>query len=76
MGTRLPGARKALRDRIAQIRGTHPAPKEPFMVSAVTGNGIENLVFEMHSQVLEYRAQARGGKETAVRLPDSEDIRS
>ena len=66
---------KSLRERIAQIRGTHPAPKEPFVVSAVSGKGIETLLFEVHAQLLEYRARA-GSKNEGVRLPDDQDIRA
>jgi GTP-binding protein len=68
-------ARVALRNRIAQIRGTHPAPKEPFVVSAVTGSGIEGLLFEVHAQVQEYRAQSGRGP-AEVRLPDNLEIRA
>lgn len=70
---------KALRDRIAAARGTHPAPKEPFVISAVTGSGIQELLFELNSQIKEYRNlghQRARGKTTDVRLPDDEGMRA
>lgn len=71
-------ARKALRERIAQIRGTHPAPSEPFVVSAVSGTGIQELLFELHGQLKEFRAQGQKGARDKgrIRLPDDEDIRA
>jgi GTP-binding protein len=66
-------ARTALRQRIASIRGTHPAPKEPYVVSAVTGSGLQELLYELHRQILELRP--REGMEGRFRLPDDEDIR-
>jgi GTP-binding protein len=68
-------ARKALRDRIAQIRGTHPAPNEPFVVSAATGRGLEELLSELHSQLKQYRNE-RMRTDRGVKLPDDEDIRA
>jgi GTP-binding protein len=72
-------ARKALRDRIAAARGSHPAPREPFVISAVTGSGIQELLFELNSQIKEYRNlghQRARGKTTDVRLPDDEGMRA
>jgi GTP-binding protein len=37
-------ARKSLRERIAAIRGVHPRPTEPYVMSAVTGTGVKELV--------------------------------
>jgi GTP-binding protein len=68
-------ARVALRSRIAQIRGTHPSPVEPLVISAVTGNGIDKFLFEVYSQLVEYRKQA-GTHQNTVRLPDNLDIRA
>jgi GTP-binding protein len=67
-------ARTALRQRIASIRGTHPAPKEPFVISAVSGSGLQELLFEIHGQLLHYKPRA--GMESRLRMPDDEDIRN
>jgi GTP-binding protein len=66
-------ARKALRSRIASVRGTHPAPNEPYVVSAVTGTGVKELLNELYHQVQELRP--REGMEGKFHLPDAEDIR-
>ncbi len=65
-------ARIALRQRIAGLRGTHPAPQEPFVISAVTGSGLEKLLFEIKSQLEIYRPR---GDASEVRLPDHQEIR-
>jgi GTP-binding protein len=70
-------ARKALRQRIASIRGTHPAPNEPFVISAVSGSGLKELLHEMHGQVVEHRPRFGGARpEPKVRMPDDEGIRN
>jgi GTPase len=71
-------ARKALRDRIHSIRGTHPEAGEPFFISGVTGNGLETLVNTVYVQIEEQKAAeaAKRSNRPAVRLPDDEDIRS
>jgi GTP-binding protein len=70
-------ARKALRDRIHSVRGTMPENGEPFVISAVAGEGIQGLLFAVFDFVKAQRLRAReeedSGKE--VRLPDDEDIR-
>jgi GTP-binding protein len=65
-------ARTALRRRIASIRGTHPLPDEPFVVSAVTGRGLAELLHRVNSEVKSH--SPRDGRDD-VRLPDDEDIR-
>jgi GTP-binding protein len=66
-------ARTALRQRIASIRGTHPAPKEPYVISAVTGTGIQELLYELHKQIQELRPRGGDGK---ITLPDDEGMRT
>ncbi|MCM2278773.1 MAG: GTPase ObgE [Oligoflexia bacterium] len=67
-------ARLALRNRIASIRGDHPHGQEPFVISAVSGKGIQELLFAVHAEIQEHRSGAR--RDVRVRLPDDEDIRS
>lgn len=68
-------ARAALRQRIAAIRGTHPAPNEPFVISAVSGSGVDQLLFAIRDQIDAYRAQVGEGVRPTL-LPDSEDLRA
>ncbi len=77
-------ARKALRERIASIRGTHPGPEEPFVISGVSGAGIEALLFAVQSVIEEQKTLAQrrlaheqepGLATDAIQLPDAEDIR-
>ncbi len=65
--------RKGLRERIASIRGTHPIPNEPFIISAVSGSGLEELLFATQ-EALKSRPQARPPRKS--RLPDDEEIRN
>jgi GTP-binding protein len=39
--------RKALRERIANIRGQSPEGQEPWVISAVTGAGVQSLILEL-----------------------------
>lgn len=73
-------ARKALRERIAGVRGTHPEPKEPFVVSAVAGSGIEDLVYAVNEHIKSSRlgrhyGLTRDENVGAVSLPDDEALR-
>jgi GTP-binding protein len=70
-------ARKALRDRIASIRGTHPAPNEPFIISAVAGTGVRELMSAARDVIREQKEieMRKRKNEPAVRLPDDERIR-
>lgn len=87
-------ARKALRMRImqlrGQIRGTPPEPKEPFVVSAVAGRGLDELVYAINEHVKAHREATdqgprnldktrglkRGETAEAVVLPDDQSIRA
>lgn len=72
-------ARKALRERIHSIRGTHPEPLEPFVVSAVSGQGIEGLLYHVSDFVKNSRNQAAKKIETEygkVALPDDSKLLS
>ena len=68
-------ARKALRERIASIRGAHPVPNEPFVVSAVTGNGVQGLLNAVYQEIHAQRVVEQQGDRPAVKTPDDEDIR-
>jgi GTP-binding protein len=69
-------AQKALRERIASIRGTHPAPGEPFAISAVTGAGLPTLVNAVRAELRDQRNRERDGGRNLVRLPDDENLRA
>ncbi|MGE0616948.1 MAG: GTPase ObgE [Bacteriovoracia bacterium] len=66
-------ALKSLRQRIHSIRGTHPHAKEPLPISAVTGQGVRELVGILAEFTAEKEAQdaANGGEGLAVSLPDA-----
>jgi predicted GTPase len=72
-------AKTTLRQRIAGIRGTFPIQNEPFIISAVSGQGVEELLFAIHRELKtskdflidENRSLA---KKTA--LPDDEGMRA
>ena len=68
-------ARKTLRQIITSIRGTHPIGQEPYVISAVSGSGIEELIFTIHAELKEQDAQKKTKKESTP-LPDDEEIRS
>ncbi len=68
-------AQKALRQRIASIRGVNPIPGEPFAVSAVSGKGVQELIFTLY-QELETHSPREGTPAARVRLPDDEEIRN
>lgn len=71
-------SRKALRSRIASIRGTHPGPNEPFVISAVAGGGLAELMTAVYDEIKSHReATAKGdlSGEPRVALPDDKDIR-
>ncbi len=71
-------ARSALRARIAAIRGTHPELKEPYVVSAATGAGVEPLLYSVYSHIQSAR---QAETITAIRdqgraiMPDDARIR-
>ena len=66
-------ARVALRQRIASIRGSNPVNGEPFVISAVSGTGVQSLLGAIHTQLLENPVDGRGKKKTV--LPDDAGIR-
>lgn len=68
-------ARTALRQRITQLRGSHPIGKEPYVISAVSGKGVEELLFSIFGEILEQRQAQPGGGKKKISLPDDEGIR-
>jgi GTP-binding protein len=68
-------AKAALRERIAEIRGSKPTDEEPYFISGVSGQGIQELVSAIYHKIREQRdilpQLAAGSK-----MPDDEDIRS
>lgn len=68
-------ARLALRSRIASIRGTHPLPNEPYVISAVSGHGVQDLIYTIHAELVAQFQHSRL-KSEGITLPDSERIRS
>ncbi len=70
-------ARTALRTRIAAIRGVHPEEKEPFVVSAATGAGVDGLLYSVYSHIQTARMAAAIKPESLgkVALPDDITIR-
>jgi GTP-binding protein len=67
-------ARTELRKRINSIRGTHPVPNEPFVVSAVSGTGVQDLVFAVYHELKSYRERINQGPKKTM-LPDDQNIR-
>ena len=68
-------AQTALRQRIASIRGTHPAPGEPFVISAVSGNGLETLLFCIQTEI-ETQRTLHHDPNSDLKLPDHEGVRT
>ncbi len=69
-------ARKALRDRLTEIRGVHPEGDEPYLLSGVSGHGIRDLVSAVFKHVeAGWKEDERRAQGTpAVRLPDDEGL--
>jgi len=44
-------AQKALRNRIHSIRGAHPEEKEPYLISAVSGKGNQELLLAAQKMI-------------------------
>jgi GTP-binding protein len=57
----------ALRQRIASIRGTHPLPAEPYVISAVTGSGVLELLGTVQSELKASRIRP---EQSRTQLPD------
>lgn len=73
-------AKKALRQRIASIRGTHPLPAEPYIISAVSGHGVQELLHVVFAEVQKQRKEnarlaARAGRAEGPAMPDDEEMR-
>jgi GTP-binding protein len=76
-------ARQALRSRIAAIRGTHPEPNEPYVVSAVAGTGMDDLLYTTFSyvkahripKVLDMMTGLMTEAPSSITLPDDEKLR-
>lgn len=67
----------ALRERITSIRGTDPVEGEPFVISAVSGHGLDKLLFTMVSELNGKNSSgetARPEKDSNI-LPDDAGIR-
>lgn len=64
---------KALRQRINSIRGSAPVGSEPYIISGVSGAGIQELLFAVKKYLDEVKAPQT---EPDERLPDDERIRS
>jgi GTP-binding protein len=73
-------AKEALRKRIHSIRGTHPEPGEPLILSAVSGKGLPDLLKAIYPKIQASRTQSTlatrsGSDRPDVILPDDERIR-
>lgn len=66
-------ARKALRDRIHSIRGTMPVADEPYLISGVSGEGINDLLIAVERELKDIRGRLDPPK---TALPDDPGIRS
>jgi GTP-binding protein len=67
-------AKTELRQRITSIRGTHPFPGEPFVISAVSGAGVEHLLNTVYHELQTLGETARPTRNIS-RLPDDSGIR-
>ena len=67
-------AKNLLRTRIHSIRGTHPLPNEPYIISAATGTGLEELKFALYHEIEAQKARTHDTSRN-VQLPDSEGLR-
>ncbi len=68
-------ARTELRQRINAIRGVHPFPGEPFVISAVSGYGVQELIFTLLHEIKAQKA-AQPNSSEKILLPSDERIRS
>lgn len=66
-----------IRQRIASIRGSNPVNGEPFIISAVSGNGIKELIWVLAKELEEVRRQQHQTTSTEeVLLPSDERLRT
>lgn len=69
-------AQKVLRQELNSIRGQHPEPGEPLIISAVSGDGIKDLLRAVNRLLDEIDTQKDPiGLHSATRLPDAETLR-
>ena len=69
-------ARIALRQRIASIRGVHPTPAEPYVISAVAGRGLHELLFAVQEEIITQREiENRGPISYEPSLPDHAELK-
>ncbi len=72
-------AKAALQQRISKIRGTAASPQEPWIISAVSGVGIEELTFAIHRELKNYEESsllALKGFKGKTLLPDDTGMRN
>jgi len=78
-------AKKTLRERIMSIRGTHPLPEEPFLISGATRRGIDDLLKVLWAEIKQSREEAakKSRRKTdadeatdSVPLPDDSGLRA
>jgi GTP-binding protein len=67
-------ARKALRDELTAIRGAHPIAQEPYLISAVSGKGLHEVLKAVHDELRDQNILPKDSRD--VHLPDSEGIRT
>ncbi len=67
-------AREALAEKITEVRGTSLAAGEPFVISAVSGAGIQELMFAVFEHVRASREETPA-EDQGPELPDDGDIR-
>lgn len=68
-------ARTALRQRICSIRGTHPQSSEPYLISAVSGVGLHDLLEAIFLEVQTQPFRGKKERETTL-LPNDEGLRN
>ncbi|MFZ9594757.1 MAG: GTPase ObgE [Bdellovibrionia bacterium] len=66
---------QALRQKINSVRGSHPLPGEPFVISAVTGAGLPELISVVCNELRAKKELLTDGKEPGEALPDDPSLR-
>jgi len=69
----LENARKALKERIQDLRENPPLPEEPIMISAATGFGVEKLLQVLHMELKSHRGVTRLDN-PPLRLPSDQSL--
>ncbi len=68
---------KYLRERLASVRGTHPAAGEPWVISGVSGDGIPKLLGAIDRALTEHRrTEYDKPGATDLLMPDAEKLRA